>query len=293
MNLVVGATGLVGSEVCRRLRERGLPVRALVRPGSPREATLGGIGAEIAHGDMKDAASLEAACRDVATVVSTATSTKSRRGGDSLESVDRTGQLVLLDAARRAGVRRFVYVSLSPNLPANNPLVRYKHEVEAAVRSSGLAWTILQPSCFMEIWFGPALGWDVAGGKARVFGPGTAPVSFISALDVAEFAVLAATRPELQGRALPLGGPAPVSPLDAVAIFEEATGRRFKVQHVPVPVIKTMSLLLRPFDPITSSLMSLGAAVAKGDVIDMAQVRGEFPVKLVSVRDYAARVATA
>jgi NADH dehydrogenase len=289
MNLVVGATGLVGTEVCRRLRERGLPVRALVRPGSARETTVAGLGAEIAHGDVKDAASLEAACRDVATVVSTATSTRSRRGGHSLESVDRTGQLVLLDAARRAGVRRFVYVSLSPNLPANNPLVRYKHEVEAAVRSSGLAWTVLQPSCFMEIWFGPAIGWDVAGGKARVFGPGTAPVSFISALDVAEFARLAATRPELQGRALPLGGPAPVSPLAAVGIFEEATGRRFKVQRVPVPVIKTMSLLLRPFDPITSSLMSLGAAVAKGDAIDMTPVQREFPMKLVSVRDYARR----
>jgi len=262
-------------------------VRGLVRAGSPRAAALAALGAEAAPGDLKDAASVEAACRGATTVISTATSTASRRGGDSLETVDRTGQLTLVEAARRAGVRRFVYVSVSPNLPADNPLVRYKREVEAALRASGLGWTILQPSCLMEVWFSPAVGWDVAAGKVRVYGRGDAPISYISIGDVAELAVLAATRPEVEGRVLPLGGPAPVSQLEAVRIFEEAAGRRLKVQHLPVPVIRALSLLIRPFDPITSSLMALGAAVAGGDAIAMGTLLREFPVGLVSVHDFA------
>ncbi len=253
MNLVVGSTGLLGLDVCGRLRARGLPVRGLVRPGSARESALAALGVETAHGDLKDAPSLEMACRGVATVVTTATSTTSRRSGDNLRTVDLSGQLAVLEAARRAGVRRYVFVSASPNLPADNPLIRYKREVERAVRGSGLGWTILQPSCFMEIWFSSAVGWNIAAGRARVFGPGDAPVSYIAIGDVAEYAVLAATRPESVGRVLELGGPSPVSQRGAVRAFEEATGRRFRVSRMPELVVRTMSLLLRPFDPITSS----------------------------------------
>ena len=50
MILVVGATGALGSEICRRLRSRNLPVRGLVRPGSAREAELRSLGVEISSG---------------------------------------------------------------------------------------------------------------------------------------------------------------------------------------------------------------------------------------------------
>ena len=53
MILVVGATGMLGLEICRRLREQGRAVRALVRPGSPKESLLREIGVEIHHGDLR------------------------------------------------------------------------------------------------------------------------------------------------------------------------------------------------------------------------------------------------
>ncbi len=75
MDLVVGATGFLGGEICRRLTERSQAVRAFVRSSSDptRVEQLRGLGAEIVVGELRDTASLDAACRGVHTLVSTAT----------------------------------------------------------------------------------------------------------------------------------------------------------------------------------------------------------------------------
>ena len=186
MILVVGATGLLGSEICRRLRARGRSVRGLVRPGSPKAEALRAIGVEIVEGDLRSRESLDAACEGVAAIVSTATAMGSKDRSLSLRAVDYAGQLRLIDVARAHAVPTFVFVSASPNLRASAPLVSYKRAVERALRSSGMRWTILQPSVLMDVWLSNLLGWDHVLGRATVFGSGTAPLSWIAISDVAE-----------------------------------------------------------------------------------------------------------
>ena len=286
--LVVGATGRLGGRTCRLLGGRGHAVRGLVRPGSLKGAGLAAQGVEVARGDLRDPAGLEAACRGVEAVVSTATSIVAHRPGDSFERTDRDGHLALIDAAHRAGVRRFVFVSVSPNLAEDNPLVRAKRAVERALRASDLSWTVLQPSCFMEIWLGPPLGWDARRGHARIVGPGEAPISYISEADVAGFAVLALERPGAERRDLPLGGPEAVRPIDAVRIFEEAAGRPFAVRRLPAWLPSVARCALSPFDARGSVLMALADAVGRrGDPIEMTATLREFGVPMTSVRDFA------
>ena len=94
MILVVGATGMVGSEICQRLSRRGEKVTALVRTTSSTEkVAFSGDAVRKFVGDLKDPASLAIACRGANAVISTASSTLSRQSGDSIESVDDTGQL--------------------------------------------------------------------------------------------------------------------------------------------------------------------------------------------------------
>jgi uncharacterized protein YbjT (DUF2867 family) len=292
LTLVVGATGLLGGEICRQLRAKGAAVRGLVRVGSPREPGLAGLGVEIAYGDLKDRPSLAPACAGATAVVSTANSVMSRRPGDSLRSVDRNGHMALIETARAAGVARFIYTSVSPGASARAPLVRIKREVERAVRRSGMTWTVLQPCSFMDIGFSAVAGWDLAGGKATIVGSGSAPVSYISAADVARFAVLALERAEFANRDLPLGGPEAVSPLEAVRAFEAAAGRGFGVRRIPVAVLRIMGSILRPFVPIPSSLMTMVAEAAKrGDVIEMGPLLESLttPMRLTTVREFAKR----
>jgi NADH dehydrogenase len=151
MNLVVGATGTLGSEICRLLLAARQPVRALIRAtaDADKAAQLERTGVTLVRGDLKDPASLDKACRGVNTVVSTASSTISRQAGDSIETVDRNGQMSLFAAAKAAGVRHAVMISFPP-VDIEFPLQSAKRAVERYLMDSGMSYTILQPTCFME-----------------------------------------------------------------------------------------------------------------------------------------------
>jgi NADH dehydrogenase len=290
MILVAGATGILGSEICRRLTAAGESVRALVRPTSSPDtvARLRAMGAELAEGDLRDRASLDAACRGVSAVVSTATTTLSRQPGDSIEVTDQNGQLALVDAARAAGVERFVYVSYSGNLDDDDVLTRAKRTVERRLRESGMTYTILRPTFFMEIWLSPALGFDYPNARATVYGSGEQAMSWISLGDVAEFAVRGVRDPAAANATLELGGPEALSPHAVVRIFEEEAGRPFEVQHVPEEALQAQRAGATEELPRVFATLMLGFAA--GDAIPMEETLRRFPVPLLSVRDYARRV---
>lgn len=289
MILVVGATGMLGSAICEGLRRRGAPVTALVRDGSPAEGRLKALGCEIVHGDLKVPAALVETLRRTATVITTANSVISRRKGDSIQRVDREGSLALVARAEQSGVKQFVYVSLSPALPPDNDFVRAKRAVESALRSSRMAWTILQPSGFMEVHAGPVAGWDFAAGRARIMGGGRAPMSYISVQDVAAIAVDAVTNPAAARRTMHLVGPEPLSALDAVRIAERVTGRPFSVQRAPTRVLKVLAALVRPFNRTAASIMRMGIAGDLGDTADMTAILKDFPITQTTFEQYVRR----
>ncbi len=291
MILVVGSTGLVGREVCHILLQRGQPVRAMTRPTSNRDVVddLRRRGAEIVAGDLKDRASLDAACRGASAVVSTASITLSRQEGDTIDAVDRDGQMSLVDAAKNAGVRKFVYVSFKhEGLPLSAPLADAKAAVESHLRESGIDFTILQPSFFMEVWLSAHLGFDAASGKARIYGSGQNPISWISLHDVAAFAADGVTNPAARNQIIQVGGPDALTPIQVVNIFEQATGRRFDVQFVPEDVLRAQGEAAS--NPLDRSFAAGMLSYAQGDPVDMSAVLRDFPVQLRSVREYAQNV---
>lgn len=286
MILVSGATGMVGSEVCRLLAGRGEPVRALVRATSDPElvARLESFGAELVRGDLKDPASLEAACRQVSAVISTASSMRSRQEGDSIESVDRQGQLSLVDAAAKAGVKHFILISF-PQVDLAFPLQTAKRAVEQRLRSSGMTYTILQPTCFAEVWLSPALGFDPANAKAQIYGAGENRTSWISFRDVAECAVAALENPRAANTVIRLGGPEALSPSQVVRLAEEITGKNFDVQFVPEEALRAQYSAAS--DPLQQSFAGLMLYYARGDVIDPKEALSPFPsYRPRSIREY-------
>jgi len=284
MNLIVGATGILGSEICRLLAKKGESVRALVRSTSnpDKVAQLKALKAGVILGDLKDRRSLDAACRGATAVVSTASSTLSRQEGDSIESVDREGQVNLVDAASAAGVTHFVLISF-PNVDIDFPLQRAKRAVEDRLQSSGMSYTILQPTFFTEVWLSPALGFDPKNAKAQIYGSGHHKISFISFQDVARFAV-AALDPRLAPNAIvKLGGPEALSPLEAVRLAEQVVGKPIEVQHVPEEALRAQHSAAT--DSLQQSFAGLMLYYAGGDVIEMAETLRTFPIEsLKSVR---------
>ena len=285
MNLIIGATGLLGSEICRRLAGQGDAVRALVRDTSDpgKVAQLKGLGVELLRGDLKNPESLKAACRDVSAIISTASSTLSRQAGDSIETVDRQGQLDLVEAAEGAGVKHLVLMSF-PSVDIDFPLQNAKRAVEDRLRRSEMTHTILQPTCFTEVWLSPALGFDLANAKAQIYGDGHNKISWISFQDVARFPVAALDNPPAMNATVKLGGPEALSPLEVVSLAEQSLGKAVVVQHVPEEALRAQ--LNAATDPLQQSFAGLMLYYARGDVIDMTDTRRAFSVEqLKSVRE--------
>lgn len=80
--------------------------------------------------------------------------------------MDQDDQVRLIDAARAAGASRFVHVSVAHSINEDCPLTTAKRAVEQHLQRSGMTWTILAPSFFMEVGLSPALGrWCAASSR--------------------------------------------------------------------------------------------------------------------------------
>jgi uncharacterized protein YbjT (DUF2867 family) len=284
--LVVGATGLLGPEICQRLTAAGQQVRALVRSTADesKRKVLQELGVELVDGDLKDAASLARACTGVQAVISTASSTLSRQAGDSIETVDHRGQLALVEAARRAEVERFVFVSFRENRDIQFPLTAAKRAVERALASSGMAYTVLQASYFMEVWLTPALGFDAAHGKARLYGDGNQPISWISYRDVARAAAAAVIEGTGRNMVVELGGPQALTPREVVRMFEAAGAGEITTESIPTAALENQ--LETATDPLEQSFAGLMLQYAAGDPIDTTTSSQLFPFQMTAVRDF-------
>ncbi len=260
-------------------------MRALVRPSAEpaKRAALEALGAEIVAGDLKDSPSLDLACRGVTAIVSTASATLSRQPGDSILTVDHGGQLALIDAAERAQVNQFAYVSFPPR-SLDYALQRAKRAVEARLRESRLSFTILQPVSFCEVWLSPRAGFDPMKGTVQIFGSGERPVSWISVHDVARFAAAAVDGGAFAGRVLPLGGPDALSPLDVVRMFEEMAARRVTVTHVSEEELERR--FTQAPDPLAETYAAIMLAMARGLVVAAPPMVDMLPGRMTTVRDY-------
>jgi uncharacterized protein YbjT (DUF2867 family) len=293
MILVVGSTGLLGTEICRLLAAAGKPFRAMVRRTSDpaRKDLLRQLGGELVEADLKDRASLDRACVGATAVITTPTAILSQQEGNTFDTVDLQAQMHLVDAAVAAKVGHYVFVSVSGNLlkRGDNPLFDAKEAVENHLRQSGLTFTILRPSAFMEIWLSPHLGFDFANAKATVYGSGQAKVSYISLHNVADFAVAALSNPAARNAVIELGGPEALSSIEVVRIFDEVAGRSFETQFVPEETLRARKRAAQ--NPVELTFADLTLTVAQGDSIDMSNTFKKFSVRPKSVRDYAEMVS--
>ena len=287
--LVVGSTGQVGSAAALGLTRTEHSVHALVRRGNenPKSKPLADAGIAIIPGDLTDPSSLSSACKGMEVVVTTATSMPTN-ADDGLRRVDLEGSLALIEAAENAGVQRFVYTSYSGNLRVQSPLETAKRSCEQRLLQSRMDVVVLRPSYFMEVWLGPHLGIDIANGQARVYGSGENKGNYISAADVAAFAIAAATRNQAGKHIVEMGGPEALSQLEAIKIIGEQAGRELQLAFIPPEALEQQ--YASATDPLQKTFGALMLGYAKGDLITDAQRNGrEYGVRLTSLREVLTR----
>lgn len=263
MVLVAGGTGRLGTQVVRRLTARQLKVRVLTRDPA-RAMHLDGDLVEVLRGDVREPADGERAAAGVSTVVS-AIHGFDGVGGVSPRTVDGLGNSHLISAAKANGAEHFVLVSVQGAAPDHGAF-RTKYAAEEELRQSALAWTIIRPTAFMEFWaelIGAPL---VNTGRTRIFGRGQNPINFVSAADVARMVEQAVVGPSLRSETVEVGGPENLTLLQVAETFERETGKTGKKSHVPLPVMRLMSVVMKPINPALARQIQAGVVM---DTTDM------------------------
>lgn len=288
MILVVGGSGFMGREVTKLLLSQGQQVRVMTRTPA-RVDDLQQMGAKVVQGDLIDPASLKRACQGVDRVIAAAHSMLGK-GKYKSEAVDDVGHRFLIDAAKAAGVTHFVYISIL-GARADHPIdfFRTKHRVEEYLKASGLSYTILRPSGFMEwhvhIFNGKSI---LERSKTSLIGAGNKPRNFIAVHDAAQFAALALLDPRLKNRAIDIGGSENFTNNQVAELYGKITGVTPKVSHMPAGMAKVMSIAFKPFHPGLSRVMYIGSLPddAFNERFDPSALLAEFPVHLTPIEEF-------
>jgi uncharacterized protein YbjT (DUF2867 family) len=246
------------------LVRRGHRVRALSRGTRPVE------GAELAVADATRPETLPAALEGVEVAVSALgqlMALKPLPEKRPFAAIDHLANRNLLAASRRAGARRFVYVSL---FGAESLDSAYAHAHEAFVadlRASGIEHAVLRPTGFFAT-FAAAMATQRSG-WALVFGDGRARTNPIHE---AELAGLCADAAEPGGSAeVPCGGPDTFTRDEIAHLGFAALGRRGRVVHAPPAIGRAMAAAMHPFDARLAELLAFGVAAMTHDGVAPAR----------------------
>jgi NADH dehydrogenase len=210
--LVTGGTGFVGTYAVDRLLQEGHSVAVLARnPEKTQNRYSRPV--ETVVGDVLDPASLEAALQGARPdAVVHLVGIIDEQGGQTFDQAHREAVENVLAAAHKAGVRRYLHMSaMGSSADSPSEYGRTKAAGEAAVRASGLDWTIFRPS----IIFGPGDGFVSLlapivrnnPGFIPVIGAGLTKFQPVSVRDVARVFAAALGKPETVGKTYEVGGP--------------------------------------------------------------------------------------
>lgn len=269
MILVAGITGALGAEVARQLRAQGKSVRGLVRDPKRMPADLAGCSTHI--GDALKPETLKGVAEGIETVFSclgAPVSSKASAGWDSFTAVDVPANLALLDEAKRAGVKRFVYVSVFHSEKQKAVGYVAAHEaVAAAVEASGLSHAIVRPTGFFSAL--AELLELAKKGPLPSFRGGVAKSNPIHEGDLAQLCAEAV----LGGPDdVPCGGPEVFTRKEMNALAFAAVGKPEKSMDAPLWGLKLAAMGAAPFHPRLSQLLEFLASLSEEDLV--APVRG-------------------
>jgi uncharacterized protein YbjT (DUF2867 family) len=263
--LVAGAGGRLGSAVVGELKRRGYPTRSLVRDAAGLETPARGH--EIFAADARRPEALRGACDGVGVVISAMGASlalgRTREGGATFHDVDYRANLNLLAEALRAGVRKFVYVSLhgAGELRGRAYVDAHEQFVEA-LRASGLDYTVIRPTGFFYVF--EEIYKMAQRGRVVIVGSGAARTNPVHEVDVASECADAV---ECGGHEVSIGGPETYTRREIAELAFDAVGKRPRILSLPPTLMRAALQPLRLFDRRLYDFFDFGVAASTQDLV--------------------------
>ena len=248
--LVAGATGYLGGFVAREFKSRDYLVRALARSPKKLDPLRDSLD-EIVHAEVTRPETLEGACDGIDVVFSSVGITK-QKDGLTFRDVDYQGNVNLLQAAQRAGVKKFIYVSVfgGPGL-LHLDIVKAHEDFVGVLRDSGMDYTVIRPTGFfsdMEEYLKMARR-----GRVYLFGPGK---NRINPIHGADLAVVCADAASGDAQEIDVGGPQVLTHRQIAELALSSVGKQPRISSVPLWVMKVSVFLTKKFNRHQGELLA-------------------------------------
>lgn len=228
--LVTGATGQLGSRVVATLLERVPAQEIAVSVRNPEQAaSVQARGVEVRRGDFDDPASLDRAFAEVERLLLVSSD------GDNETRLRQHRSAVA--AAARAGVRFIAYTSLARADRSPLALGAVHRETEAAIRATGIPYSLLRNNWYVENEAGAIQG--AVAGAPVITAAGEGRVGWVSRADLAEAAAAVLAGSGHENRVYELSGP-PRTYGEFARTIGEVLGREVPVKHVDVSEYERM-----------------------------------------------------
>jgi len=248
MILITGGTGFIGSVLIRHLTNLGRPVKLLIRPSMDSPNLPRGIPLEVALSGLRDQKGLRAAMKDVDIIYHLASAESLGRKA-SLSEVDIAGTQSLVEAARQAKIKRFIFLShLDADRASAYPLLKSKAIAEHYILESGIPYTIFQSALAFGKgdYFTNGLAFLLKVSPFFVMLPenGSALLQPIWVEDLARVMTWSLEMPETLNQTIEVGGPEYLSFREICEIIMEAISIKRRFINVKPVFLRTFTELL-------------------------------------------------
>ncbi len=243
--LIVGATGTLGRQITRHALDQGLKVKCLVR--NPKKASfLKEWGADLVLGNLTKPDTIDKALEGITEIIDAATT----RPTDTLriKEVDWKGKVTLIQAAEKAEVKKFVFISiLNADKYPNVPLMDIKNCTEKFLQETKLNYTILKPCGFFQNLIGE-YALPILENQTVWIGGESSPLAYMNTQDIAKFAVRALSAEQAERQSYAVTGFKAWSPNEIIRLCERLSGRTARTARMPLGLVRFVSKLALAFE---------------------------------------------
>ncbi len=236
--LVIGGTGTLGRQIVLQALTKGYQVRCLVR-NFKKAAFLKDWGVELVYGDLARPETIPPCLKGITAVIDASTSRANEL--DSLKKVDWDGKLCLIEAAKAANIKRFIFFSAQNVEQFDNiPLMKLKYGIEKQLENSGIPYTIFRLTGFyqglIEQYAIPILeNLPIWVTNENTY------ISYMDTQDIAKFCLRSLQIPQTKNQTFFLSGIKGWSSSQIIQLCEQLAGQSAKIQRLPSFLLKFVS----------------------------------------------------
>ena len=236
--LIIGGTGTLGRQIVLQALRKGYSVRCMVR--NFRKANfLKEWGVELVYGDLTRPETIPPCLKGITVIIDASTSRANEL--ESLKKVDWDGKLYLIEAAKAASIKRFVFFSAQNVEQFDNiPLMKLKYGIENKLKKSNISYTIFRLTGFyqglIEQYAIPILeNFPILVTNENTY------ISYMDTQDIAKFCLRALQIPQTINQTFFLNGSRGWISYEIITLCEQLAGQQAKIQRIPLFVLKLIS----------------------------------------------------